>query len=122
MILKLIRFILGRLIIFLNFVFSPRKMKRTTDKQNKVNKACEKLSLYQFYRCPFCVRVRRMMTRLNLNIVCLDVKKSKKHEADLIAGGGKRKVPCLRIEEDDKVTWMYESVAINEYLSKRFGN
>ncbi|HAI96784.1 MAG TPA: glutaredoxin, partial [Methylococcaceae bacterium] len=35
-------------------------------------------------------------------------------------GGGKLKVPCLRIEEDGKVSWMYESSDIINYLEDRF--
>ena len=34
--------------------------------------------------------------------------------------GGKIKVPCLRIEENNKVTWLYESSAIIEHLQTRF--
>jgi glutathione S-transferase len=36
---------------------------------------------------------------------------------DLIAGGGKNQVPCLRIEnEDGVVRWLYESIDIVRYL------
>jgi len=39
------------------------------------------------------------------------------NNADLIAGGGKGQVPCLRIEhENGSVEWMYESVDIIRYL------
>ena len=38
----------------------------------------------------------------------------------LIDQGGKGTVPCLRIEENDQVTWMYESSDIIDYLEKRF--
>jgi glutaredoxin len=121
MILKVIRQVLGRLILVSNFVCPPCKKKRPPSEQEIVDQKTQKIKLYQFHMCPFCVRVRRTIRRLNLNIVCYDVNTSKEHESALIAGGGKRKVPCLRIEEDGKVTWLYESVAINNYLTKRFG-
>jgi glutathione S-transferase len=39
------------------------------------------------------------------------------NSADLIAGGGKDQVPCLRIEnEDGDVRWLYESIDIVRYL------
>jgi len=41
-------------------------------------------------------------------------------KAELIAGGGKQQVPCLRIEEDNKVRWLYESSDIIKYLRKRY--
>ena len=122
MTIKFIRQVLGRIIVLLNFVFSPRKKKRSKVAQDKVNVETQQLTLYQFYLCPFCVRVRRMMTRLSLNIACHDIKTSEKHHADLMTGGGKRKVPCLRIEENDKIAWLYESMAINTYLIERFGS
>ena len=43
------------------------------------------------------------------------------HSADLVRGGGERKVPCLRIEHGDRVEWMYESDDIIAYLEGRFG-
>jgi glutathione S-transferase len=51
------------------------------------------------------------------------LKDAKNNEADrqaLLAGGGRVKVPCLRIEENGKTTWMYESKAIIDYLDQRF--
>ena len=39
------------------------------------------------------------------------------NNADLIAGGGKSQVPCLRIEDEKgDVSWMYESLDIIRYL------
>jgi len=40
-----------------------------------------------------------------------DVSQDPERRAELIAGGGRATVPCLRIEDPDNgaVTWMYES-------------
>lgn len=40
-----------------------------------------------------------------------------KHHLDLLQGGGKGQVPCLRIESEGQVEWMYESDEIINYLS-----
>ena len=120
MILKLIRNGLGQLIVFLSFIYPPRRKTRSGSEQKKVDHETQKLALYQFHRCPFCVRVRRMIDRLNLSIEYRDAKNNAQHRNDLSVGGGKIKVPCLRIEEEDRVTWLYESLAINNYLQKRF--
>lgn len=40
-----------------------------------------------------------------------------KHHLDLLKGGGKGQVPCLRIESEGQVEWMYESDEIINYLS-----
>lgn len=117
--MKIIRWILGRIILGLNFIFSPRGIKRTQEQQQAVNEAVEKLKLYQFDACPFCVKVRREAKRLSLPLETRDAKVSP-WEQELIEQGGKRKVPCLRIEKEDGVEWMYESNDIITYLQQRF--
>ena len=119
-IMKLIRLVLGNLIVFLNFIFRPKKVKRSVEDQTQVNKSSSDLSLYEFRLCLFCVKVRRKMYALNLPIVINDAKKDPFRQ-ELLDGGGKVKVPCLRISEGDSVRWMYESSDINKYLVERFG-
>jgi glutaredoxin len=121
MLMKAVRVALGQLIIVADTVTRPRKLRRSPADQERVNKATSHLSLYQFHACPFCVRTRRTIRRLNLNIALHDVKKDAQARDRLLAGGGKIKVPCLRIEEDGKTTWMYESKVIIAYLQSRFG-
>ena len=46
-----------------------------------------------------------------------DILAHPEYRAELIAGGGKPQVPCLRIESDaGDVRWMYESTDIIRYL------
>ena len=121
MILNVIRKSLGYTIVFLNFIFKPQRIQRPANEQQKVDQETSHLSLYQFYLCPFCVRVRRQIDRLNLKIEYRDAKNNETHRQDLLSDGGRIKVPCLRIEENDgAVTWMYESSDIIEYLEQRF--
>jgi len=115
----IIRWILGRIILLLNFVFSPKKLKRETDAQATVDAQTQSLQLYQYEACPFCVKVRRDMRRKNLNIKTVNAKKAENKQL-LETQGGKVQVPCLRIEEGNNVSWMYESSAISSYLNERF--
>jgi len=121
MILKILREGLGRLIVLLDFITRPRPVMRTAEEQSAVDEAAGHMKLYQFYACPFCVRTRRAMHRLNLPIETLDAQNDPKHRADLEAGGGAIKVPCLRIDENGQTRWMYESLDIIAYLEERFG-
>lgn len=42
----------------------------------------------------------------------------RKHSADLMKGGGKTQVPCLRIDDGSgNVQWMYESDDIIKYFA-----
>ncbi|WP_413700739.1 glutaredoxin family protein [Psychromonas sp. KJ10-10] len=115
----IIRWILGRIILLLNFIFSPKKLKRDNQAQAVIDAQTKSLQLYQYQACPFCVKVRRTIRRNGLNITTVDAKQES-NKAELLAQGGKVQVPCLRIEENNQVTWMYESANINNYLNERF--
>ncbi|TKF72171.1 glutaredoxin [Vibrio sp. F13] len=118
--MKFIRWFLGRVILLLNFVFSPRGVKRSQEEQSKVNEQAKTHTLYQFEACPFCVKVRRAMKRQSVQFELRDAKNNEQHRAELEAAGGRVKVPCLRIEKDGKTEWMYESSDIVTYLEKQF--
>ncbi len=118
--MKIVRLILGRIILLLNFLFSPRGVKRNTEQQAKVDEKAQSLSLYQFEACPFCVKVRRAMKRQSVNFELRDAKNNETHRAELEQGGGRIKVPCLRIEKQGEVEWLYESSDIVQYLEKEF--
>ncbi len=118
--MKVIRWILGRIILLLDFVFSPRGVKRTAEDQQAVDQQSAQLALYQFDACPFCVKVRRSMKRQSIKVELRDAKHNRQHRAELESGGGRVKVPCLRIEKEDSVEWMYESSDIVAYLEKEF--
>ncbi|MBT6121371.1 glutaredoxin [bacterium] len=122
MLLKLIRFSLGNLIIFLNWIIPPLKQKRTKEDQTINDQKTKFITLYQFHLCPFCVRVRRNIKRLNLTIKYKDAKRNTVHRDELKEGGGKVKVPCLKIETNDEITWLYESKMIINYLNTQFDN
>lgn len=95
---------------------------RTAEQQQEVEKACQKLSLYLYDTCPFCIRVKRVIRRLDLPIEERNTNHSRAYKAELRAGGGKTQVPCLRIEKKDgSVQWLYESRDINRYLNRNFG-
>ncbi len=116
-----IRWSLGKIILMLNFLTTPRGIKRTPEKQAQIDKQTRFLALYQFHACPFCVKVRRAMKRSSLNIEVRDAKKAGQFRQELLEQGGQIKVPCLRITNDDgSVSWMYESNDIIRYLEKKF--
>ncbi len=119
--MKLIRWILGRLILLFNALFSPRPMTRTAEAQQQVDAQTTKLKLYQYLACPFCVKTRRAIRRLGLNIETRDALHDPTYREELETRGGKQQVPCLQITHDDgTVEWMYESSEIISYLQSRF--
>jgi glutaredoxin len=122
MFIKALRVGLGQLIIFFDFITRPRKLRRSVDAQAKVDQAAAGLSLYQFRACPFCVKTRRALHKLNVSVELRDAKNNEEHRQTLLSQGGKIKVPCLRIDENGQSTWLYESNAIIAYLQGRFAS
>jgi glutaredoxin len=116
----IIRLILGKLILFFDWLFTPKGIKRDPKQQAQIDLQTSGLTLYQYQACPFCVKVRRAMKRQSLNIETRDVKRSDSAREELLAGGGNLKVPCLRVEgAGDEAEWIYESDEIIGYLEDR---
>jgi glutaredoxin len=120
MILKALREGLGRLIVFISFLTRPKQLVRSEAAQEEAKQKARGMSLYQFYACPFCVRVRREIYRLNVPIETRDAQKEGPYRQELLAEGGEVQVPCLRIDDDDRTIWMYESKEIIQFLKENF--
>ena len=119
--IKAIRNLLGGIIALVDVLTRFSKKKRSEKEQAIVNEAAKHLALYQFFACPFCIKTRRAIYKLNVPIEKRNASEGSKYREELLAGGGKVKVPCLRIEENGQVQWMYESSEIIRYLEQRFG-
>jgi len=116
-----IHFIVGSLIRGIDFLTSPTPVKRPAAEQQVIDEKCKNMTLYHYPACPFCVRVRRQMKRLNLPIRQLDPRKDVQWLKTLEQEGGKVQVPCLQIvSPDGQSTWLYESADINHYLQQQF--
>ena len=119
--MRIIRWFLGSLILFFDWLTTPRGVKRPAETQAAVDEQCRSLILYQYKACPFCVKVRRSMKRLSLNVEKRDPKRSESAKEELVAGAGKLKCPCLKIEDGGgDVQWMFDSKEIIGYLEQRF--
>ena len=119
--MKIVRWILGRIIIVVEWVMTPRGVRRSHEDQLQLDAATKHLSLYQLKTCPFCVIVRHAMKKQSLKINTRDVRRDPTAKAELIGYGGKFQVPCLRIEHaPGNVEWLYESKDIKTYLDENY--
>lgn len=74
-------------------------------------------ALYYYDQCPFCQMVLREMRKTEVQVELMNTLTNPKNRQDLIQGGGRGTVPCLRITSNDgQVRWMYESGDIAQYL------
>ncbi|MDA9872519.1 glutathione S-transferase N-terminal domain-containing protein [Candidatus Thioglobus sp.] len=118
--LRLLREGSGRVLILIDWLFKPSVVKRNDEEQAKVDQETKILKLYQFYACPFCVKTRRAIKRLNLKVETRNAQTAGKFRKELEISGGKIKVPCLKLEGAGEATWIYESNDIIKYLDERF--
>ncbi|WP_083026360.1 glutaredoxin family protein [Vreelandella lionensis] len=117
-----VRVLLAPVMLISEKLSTPKAVERTSEEQAQVDAACQQLALYQFRTCPFCIKVRKEIARLGLNIELRDAQLDPAHKQALREGGGKVKVPCLKITDDaGQATWLYESDEINRWLHQRFG-
>ncbi|MEM7563116.1 MAG: glutathione S-transferase N-terminal domain-containing protein [Pseudomonadota bacterium] len=114
---RVLRWPLGQIIIFADWITRPEPPTRSPELQAKLDAETSQLKLYHFKQCPFCVKTRRSIRRLGLNIELRDARNNSQWRKQLIDQGGKYKVPSLRIENDEmEDQWIYESDAIIQYF------
>jgi len=117
---NLVRWLLGRLILCYELLFSPRTRQHSPAVQTKLDALTRDLALYQFPACPFCVKVRFAIKRLGLNVETRDARRVPAFRQELLNGGGKIMAPCLRIADPNGGTqWLYQSADIIRYLEQR---
>lgn len=74
-------------------------------------------ALYYSKYCFFCQKVLRFFRGNDINIELRNTSDRAFH-SQLMEGGGKGQVPCLRIDDGSgNVQWMYESDDIIRYFS-----
>jgi len=118
---KTLRIVLGPFMLLWEWLTRPKGIVRPSAAQEEADRQCRDLVLYEFKTCPFCIKVRQEIRRLSLAIERRDAQPEGPVRAELVAGGGRAMVPCLRIAEGgDDVRWLYESGAIIDYLRGRF--
>lgn len=118
---KAIRLILGPIVLFINWITMPKSIVRPIEVQRNYDDLSKNMVLYQFKACPFCIKVRRENKRLALNIETRDAQRNQEHREQLLAGGGRVKVPCLKTsDENGNTIWMYDSKQIIQHLQEKF--
>jgi len=82
----------------------------------------DRLALYHFDGCPFCMRVRRMIDELGLDVELRNIHEGRTHLDELREARGRTTVPVLRITSaDGEDRWMPESTDIIRYLQATYG-
>lgn len=117
--MRLIRYLLGKIILWNEKRTAPTPLNRAKEAQEALDHVTSEWLLYEFNACPYCVRVRQEIRRLNLTIRRVDAKRDAEQKKNLIAAGGRYQVPCLSYPTPNGMVWLYESDAIIAFLKKR---
>ena len=88
-------------------------------RQFKPDFMIETYQLFKSDTCGFCHRVRHYLAGIGWDIPLRDTMHEPAANRELIEGGGRSTVPCLRIDRDGELSWLYESLDIIEYLESR---
>ena len=78
------------------------------------------LTLYHFDSCPYCLRVRRALADLEVEVELKNVHTDPSAQEELFRAIGRGTVPVLRIHDEDR--WLPESGDIVTFLYANFGN
>jgi glutaredoxin len=114
---KLLRIALGPVMLAWEKLTTPKAVERSAAAQSRLDALTQGIVLYQYRTCPFCIKVRRTLAHLALNVERRDVQRDPTSRRELEQQGGQIKVPCLRTRNvDGREEWLYESDVIVRYL------
>jgi|TARA_B100000965_G_scaffold362111_1_gene343927 glutaredoxin len=79
----------------------------------------ESYQLFKTDLCGFCYRVRDFAEEKGISLTLRDTMTDMEAFRELLQGGGRSTVPCLKIQREKEVIWMYESLDIIDYLNEQ---
>lgn len=100
-------------------IFTP-PVKRSTQEQKKVDRQASCLTLYDCNQRPFNNKIQRHLKHLNVDVTVKNLNRCHVFQKELLSGGGRAQVPCLRIDTQNGSRWLYESDDIIRYLNRKF--
>ena len=121
---NIIRFICASMMLGMAWLATPAVAATVTAHGTEIQAApvTKDAPLILYYRddCPHCWNVLSYLSDHHRELPMKEINLSDAASNELIIGGGKRQVPCLRIRENNgnKVTWLYQSAEIIKYLDE----
>jgi len=79
----------------------------------------ESYQLFKTDSCGYCYRVRDFAEQQGISLTLRDTMADMEAFRELLQGGGRSTVPCLKIQRTDETVWMYESMDIIDYLNEQ---
>lgn len=118
--MNFIRHCTGKVYQWVDRLVPVRVQPRTKDEVDLLERESRRMHLYVAHSCPASIGVQRYCDRLGLRVVRKDVQRVNAYRNELLNGGGEPVVPCLRIENEQGIHWLYNSSSILEFLEQKF--
>ena len=80
---RTLRLVLTPFMLLSEKLSTPESVTRSAEEQARADEASKDLALYQFKACPFCIKVRKEIARLGLNIETRDGSRWWPHQSAL---------------------------------------
>jgi glutathione S-transferase len=88
--------------------------------KKKADRQASCLTLYDCQQRPSHNKIQRYLKHLNVDITVKNLNRCHVYQKELLSGGGRAQVPCLRIDSATGSRWLYESDDIVRYLDQKF--
>lgn len=118
--MSVVRYFKGKALAFAYQLFPVRPLARSGMEKDSLERESRKMQLYFCHDCPSSLMIQRYCQRLGLRVVKKNVAQVIRYRNELINGGGQSRVPCLRVEEEGNVYWLYSREKIKRFLAQRF--
>lgn len=118
--MKLTKQIKGKALDLVDRLMPVRPQPRSSEQRNLLERESRRMHLYYCRSCASSLSIKRHCERIGLRVVEKDVVRVNAYRNELLNGGGEPRVPCLRVEDEQGVRWLYSQEAIRNYLNSRF--
>lgn len=112
----------GRLLLFLGWLRKPAPQSRSPEEMRLLARELRCSALYGHNYCPRSIRLRRLVTALNLPLEFRDIRRSEVYVDDLLVGVGRLQTPSLHIVSAGRSQWICGERAITDYLCDRYAS
>lgn len=118
--MSFVRYFKGKTLSWAYQLVPARPLVCSRERRDAMERESRRMQLYFSHVCPSSLAAQRYCQRLGLRVVEKNVARVLSYRNELLNEGGQSRVPCLRIEEDGEIKWLYSCDSIRSYLEQRF--
>lgn len=118
--MSFVRYFKGKTLSWAYQLLPVRPVVCSVERRNAMERDSRRMQLFFSHDCPASLATQRYCQRLGLRVVEKNVARVLSYRNELLNEGGQSRVPCLRVEEEGEVKWLYSCDSIRRFLDQRF--